>query len=129
MPIKPDVIERAIATAQAQTAGIRATVWHHPMVGNGPFGPVYGDWTELSDDLAPLIEEVGEGVPTAQGTEAISKTKLTFFYSLKVTDRDQFRIGERPEELNVMKQKGLLKPDHTPYMVEVWLGDRPSGDS
>lgn len=127
MPIRPDLIRNAVAIAEAQTRLLRTPVTHIPVIGRDEFGPVFGDPTELADEQAPLVEFKGEGIATAQGTEAQSKSKLTFFWPINVTDRDKFIVREVDGELNVLRVDALLDPNKEPYMVEVWLGDRGQG--
>lgn len=127
MPLTPALIRRVIAVAQAQTAGVRASVWHKHKIGVDQFGTLYADYVELTDEQAPLIEKVGEPVMTISGIETVSKTKLTFFFPLEITEQDFFKIGDETDEWRVAKINALLDPDHQPYMVEVWLGNYGAG--
>lgn len=124
MAIGPAIIRRGIAIAEEQTRPLRTPVWYKPVTGRDEAGPVYGDWIELTDEFAPLIEKVGEGVPTAQGVESVAKSKLTFLVPLNVKDRDLFRTDDTEDEWSVMRVEALLDPDKQPYMVEVWLGEQ-----
>lgn len=127
MAIRPDVIRRVISVAEAQTRELRMPVTQIPMIGRNEFGPVFGDPVELVGDQSALVEQIGEGVPTASGQEQVTRSKLTFFFPLVVTDRDRFRIGDSLDEWPVMKVQSLLDPDGLPYMVEVWLGEQRTG--
>jgi hypothetical protein len=90
------------------------------MIGRGEFGPVFGEPVELSGEQAPLVEHKGLDEPTSQGVVSTTRTKLTFFFPLVVTDRDRFKVGE--EEWEVATHEGLLDPELVPYMTVVVLG-------
>lgn len=124
MPVRPTIIERAIEVARKQAAPLLVPVTHIPVIGRDASGPVYGSPVELEGDEGALVELVSEDVSTPQGITPITRTKLTFFYGLVVTGRDKFIVDDSGSEWMVGRFNALLKPDRTPYMVEVWLGDR-----
>jgi hypothetical protein len=126
MPIQPSIIDKVIAIAEQQTRSIRAPVTHIHKIADTGFGPQFADPVVLEGEQAALVEDETQPVPTTSGIERATNTKLTFFFPLEVTDSDRFRLGDSMEEWGVMKIRALRKPDHTPYMVEVWLGSRAS---
>jgi len=126
MAIRPSLIERVITIAEEQSRGVRTPVTHIHKTGADAFGPTFADPVELSDEQAPMVEDVDEDMATGQGVESVKRTKLTFFVPLDVDRADRFRIADSPDEWNVVRIEGLRKPDGTLYMPIVWLGSAPA---
>lgn len=112
----PDIIRSAIATVEGIAGPLRATVLLTSVTGRTAYGPTYGDPVE---QLA-LVEQVGETVASADGTEKLSTSKFTFFEPLEIHEGD--RLAVNGVTTTVIKVGGLLDPDGVPYMPEAWTG-------
>lgn len=112
----PDIIRSAVATVERIAGPLRATVLHSSVTGRNTYGPTYGT---PAPQLA-LIEQVGETVASADGTERLSTSKFTFFEPLVIHEGDRLTLNG--VTTTVIKVGGLLDPDGAPYLPEAWTG-------
>lgn len=126
MGLSPALIRRVYAVAAAQTAAIRVTVTHRHKIGRDAFGPKFADPVDLSDDLAPLVEDQDEDMAGPGGIEYAKRCKLSFFAPLEVDHADTFKLPGSDDEWQVVMIEGLRDPDGAYYAPIVWLGSAPA---
>jgi hypothetical protein len=112
----PDLIRRALATAEAVAGPLRATVLHTPLTGRGTYGPTYG----TPVDRLFLVEAVGQVVASADGTQHVSSSKFTALDPFPMSEGDRLTLNG--VTATVIKVGGLLDPDGQPYAPQAWTG-------
>jgi hypothetical protein len=120
----PSLIRRGVKTVERVAGSVRVPVLHFPMIGRDAFDPVYPD---VGTPALAFMEFGTEDVTQADGTTATSKSKLTFFEPIAVSDNDQFEVPDGKGgmmRVNVLAVKGPMDTTKVPYFAEVMLGDR-----
>ncbi|HEX6880940.1 MAG TPA: hypothetical protein VF135_11290 [Terriglobales bacterium] len=120
----PALVRRAVKTAERIAGSVRTEVVHFPQTGRDEYGPTYPD---VGTPMKAFMEFIAEGVTLADGTETVSKAKLTFFEPVSIGDRDQFVVPDShggTQRVNVQAVKSPIDPaTKALYFAEVWLGD------
>lgn len=119
----PSLVRRAIKTVERVAGSVRVTVLHFPVIGRDAFGPVYAD---VGTPRLAFMEFAAEGVVLSDGTETVSRAKLTFFEPIAVADRDQFEVPDGlggTMRTNVLSVKGPMDQNRIPFFAEVMLGE------
>jgi len=116
----PGLIRRAVAIGDQFSKSTQPIVRHRMTTGRDVEGPIVAP-VEDAIERRGIVEDMGEEVLGATGTDALVTSKITFLEAVPIELSDLFIMPDG-STANVVRRGGLLDGDGVPYYREVFVG-------